>query len=190
MGTYAYSAARAPGAKPDRYATQEGDANGVVRGQYAYLDPNYQWQQVAYLADANGFHVDASNLPIANVDTPAVAAAKAQHSALYGQIALSHAQGIEHPIVPAVVPQDTAAVSAARAQHEALFGHLAQVNSQAPIEVVRQVPVETAAVSEQRLKFADQFAAIAQEHARIAEEHALLAEQEERERLAAEGELA
>ena len=30
-----------------RYATQEGDANGVVRGQYAYLDPNYQWQQVS-----------------------------------------------------------------------------------------------------------------------------------------------
>ena len=33
-----------------RYATQEGDANGVVRGQYAYLDPNYQWQQVSCLA--------------------------------------------------------------------------------------------------------------------------------------------
>ena len=32
-----------------RYATQEGDANGVVRGQYAYLDPNYQWQQVSCL---------------------------------------------------------------------------------------------------------------------------------------------
>merc|ERR1712083_1053513 len=152
MGTYAYSAARAPGAKPDRYATQEGDANGVVRGQYAYLDPNYQWQQVAYLADANGFHVDASNLPIANVDTPAVAAA--------------------------------------RAQHEALFGHLAQVNSQAPVEVVRQGPVETATVIKQRSKFAEQFAAIAEEHARIAVEHALLAEQEERERLAAEGKLA
>ena len=32
-----------------RYASQEGDANGVVRGQYAYLDPNYQWQQVSCL---------------------------------------------------------------------------------------------------------------------------------------------
>ena len=60
-------------------------------------------------------------------DTPAVAAAKAQHSALYGQIALSHAQvhnslltklksrfhrftffmqGIQSPsAVPAVIPQ-------------------------------------------------------------------------------------
>merc|ERR1719264_1534395 len=104
------------------------------------------------------------------------------NSALYGQIALSHAQGVVTPIVPVVVPQDTAAVSAARAQHEALFGHLAQINSQVPIDVVRQVPVESAAVSEQRTKFADQFAAIAEEHARIAKEHALLAEQEERER--------
>ena len=101
--------------------------------------------------------MDASNLPVANVvgtknfckkifcaveqiisnppvssqvkvqDTPAVAAAKAQHSALYGQIALSHAQvhsslltklkgrfhrftfflqGIQSPsAVPAVIPQ-------------------------------------------------------------------------------------
>ena len=39
-----------PNVKHDtRYATQEGDANGVVRGQYAYLDPNYQWQQVSCL---------------------------------------------------------------------------------------------------------------------------------------------
>ena len=39
-----------PNVKNDtRYATQEGDANGVVRGQYAYLDPNYQWQQVSCL---------------------------------------------------------------------------------------------------------------------------------------------
>jgi len=61
---------------------------------------------------------------------------------------------------------------------------------QAPVEVVRPLPVESAAVSRQRSQFADQFAAIAQEHARIAEEHALLAEQEERERQAAEGKLA
>ena len=40
------------------------------------------------------------------------------------------------------------------------------ITFQVPIEVVRPGPVETAAVSEQRSKFADQFAAIAQEHAR------------------------
>merc|ERR1712002_1447644 len=44
---YAYSAARVPGASPDRYASQQGDELGVVRGQYAYLDPNYKWQQGA-----------------------------------------------------------------------------------------------------------------------------------------------
>merc|ERR1719391_1595300 len=90
--TYAYSAARAPGAKPDRYASQEGDANGVVRGQYAYLDPNYQWQQVAYLADADGFHVDASNLPVANVDTPAVSEQRLKFADQFAAIAQEHAR--------------------------------------------------------------------------------------------------
>ena len=42
---YAFSAARLPGAAPDRYVQSEGDETGVVRGSYAYLDPNYQWQQ-------------------------------------------------------------------------------------------------------------------------------------------------
>jgi hypothetical protein len=30
----------------NRYVEQEGDANGVVRGSYAYLDPNHEWQKV------------------------------------------------------------------------------------------------------------------------------------------------
>ena len=41
-----------------------------------------------------------------------------------------------------------------------------QSDFQAPVEVVRQGPVETAAVIKQRSKFAEQFAAIAEEHAR------------------------
>ena len=44
---YAFSAARLPGAAPDRYVQSEGDEAGVVRGSYAYLDPNYQWQQAS-----------------------------------------------------------------------------------------------------------------------------------------------
>ena len=56
---FAFSAARAPGAEPDRYVESEGDAAGVVRGSYSYLDPNYRWQQVTvsqplYLARLTG----------------------------------------------------------------------------------------------------------------------------------------
>ena len=43
---YAFAASRLPGAAPDRYVESEGDADGVIRGSYAYLDPNYQWRQV------------------------------------------------------------------------------------------------------------------------------------------------
>ena len=63
---YAFAAGRVPGGKPDRYVESEGDAQGVIRGGYAYLDPNYQWQKVEYIADENGFHVDSSALPVAN----------------------------------------------------------------------------------------------------------------------------
>ena len=38
----------------------------MIRGGYAYLDPNNEWQKVEYVADDNGFHVDSSALPIAN----------------------------------------------------------------------------------------------------------------------------
>ena len=43
---YSFNAARSPGAKPDRYVESEGDADGVVRGSYAYLDPNFNWHKV------------------------------------------------------------------------------------------------------------------------------------------------
>ncbi len=31
---------------PDRYVEQEGDEDGVIRGTYTYLDPNWTWQTV------------------------------------------------------------------------------------------------------------------------------------------------
>ena len=64
MAQYAFSASRLPGAAPDRYVESEGDSEGVIRsvkvimmimmmlmmmiirGSYAYLDPNQEWRQV------------------------------------------------------------------------------------------------------------------------------------------------
>ena len=63
---YSFSAGRSPNGRPDRYVEQAGDAAGVVRGSYSYLDPNWEWQKVSYVADDLGFHVEASNLPVAN----------------------------------------------------------------------------------------------------------------------------
>ena len=63
---YAFASGRYPGGAPDRYTQSEGDAQGVIRGGYAYLDPNHQWQKVEYVADENGFHVDTSVNPVAH----------------------------------------------------------------------------------------------------------------------------
>merc|ERR1712106_469741 len=61
-------------------------ADGVVRGAYRYIDTNGVVQTVEYIADAAGFRVAGTNLPVASAalpvavqDTPEVAAAKQAH---------------------------------------------------------------------------------------------------------------
>ena len=149
---YAFSAARLPGAAPDRYVQSEGDEAGVVRGSYAYLDPNYQWQQVhkyflqkyeiflprlfvqvEYVADSAGFHVAG---PVSHpAETAAVRAARLQHAQLYDAIAVRNSQLPVAPLVPAPAPAAPA-------------------------------PQETAAVANLRSSFHQQFEQIAAEHAR------------------------
>ena len=50
------------------------------------------------LLPLNAGHTDNNTKNTIMQDTPAVAAAKAQHSALYGQIALSHAQVLKQAL--------------------------------------------------------------------------------------------
>jgi hypothetical protein len=47
---------------------------GVVRGAYSYVDSNGIVQSVNYIADALGFRVGATNLPVHNVDAEPAAA--------------------------------------------------------------------------------------------------------------------
>merc|ERR1712079_817376 len=47
-----------------------GTADGVVRGAYQYVDSDGIVQTVNYIADALGFRVGASNLPVHHVDAP------------------------------------------------------------------------------------------------------------------------
>lgn len=39
--------------------------DGITRGGYNYIDADGKLQSVQYTSDANGFHVDATNLPVA-----------------------------------------------------------------------------------------------------------------------------
>merc|ERR1712106_1008405 len=50
-------------------------ADGVVRGAYSYVDSDGIVQTVNYIADAMGFRVGATNLPVHEVGAPVVAAA-------------------------------------------------------------------------------------------------------------------
>merc|ERR1712106_1310297 len=73
-------------------------ADGVVRGAYRYIDTNGVVQTVEYIADAAGFRVAGTNLPVASAalpvavqDTPEVAAAKQAHFEAVGAAAAAAA---------------------------------------------------------------------------------------------------
>ena len=51
------------------------------------MDPRQKVQEIVYVSDDNGFHVEASNLP---QDTPVVSAAKRRHQELFDRIRLEH----------------------------------------------------------------------------------------------------
>merc|ERR1711879_298886 len=63
-------------------------ADGVVRGAYQYVDANGLVQTVNYIADALGFRVGATNLPVHHVEGP--------HAE-----PVAEAQAVEEPVVAA-----------------------------------------------------------------------------------------
>merc|ERR1712083_916284 len=63
-------------------------ADGVVRGAYQYVDANGIVQTVNYIADALGFRVGATNLPVHHVEGP--------HAE-----PIQEAQAVEEPVVAA-----------------------------------------------------------------------------------------
>ena len=122
----------------------------MIRGGYAYLDPNYKWQKVEYVADENGFHVDPSVLPVANL----VAHPRVQSMLIQMAFITSYIQ-------------DTVAVAQAKANHQNLYEQIALRNSQIPVAPQAFANVETAAVASHREAFHKQFDQIAAEHARL-----------------------
>merc|ERR1712241_7483 len=74
-------------------------ADGVIRGAYSYVDSDGIVQNVNYIADALGFRVGATNLPVHHVDAPVEAAAPVQTAAA-APVAAST------PVVAAATPVD------------------------------------------------------------------------------------
>lgn len=109
--------------------------DGVTRGSYSYIDSNAQLQTVNYVADALGFRVAATNLPVAPVDhnvapvnndeapkqvedTPEVKQARAEHLAEVAKARSSEGFEGEEEIEGAPEPvEDTPEVKQAREEH-------------------------------------------------------------------------
>ncbi|XP_037778365.1 cuticle protein 19.8-like [Penaeus monodon] len=105
LGQYSFGYAGGPSSR-----AESRDAFGVVRGSYNYVDSEGKLQTQHYVADALGFRVSGTNLPVAPdapvtaplaalpgplpepvQDTPEVAAAKAAHQQAYDEAAAAAA---------------------------------------------------------------------------------------------------
>ncbi len=169
---YSYAAGRHPGGKPDRYVEEEGDERGVVRGSYAYLDPNWKWQKVEYVADPEtGFHVknqDESAAAALPLDTAEVAKAKQRHRALFAAIAERHRRVNGAVAASAKEPPSLAS------QPQPQPRQTPSLSPYAVAPLLPHAPVETDAVKRKREEHAAAFRRIAEEHARIAAEQSRL----------------
>ncbi|XP_047496648.1 uncharacterized protein LOC125044195 [Penaeus chinensis] len=105
LGQYSFGYAGGPSSR-----AESRDAFGVVRGSYNYVDSEGKVQTQHYVADALGFRVSGTNLPVAPnapvaaslaalpgplpepvQDTPEVAAAKVAHQQAYDEAAAAAA---------------------------------------------------------------------------------------------------
>ncbi|XP_042884103.1 cuticle protein 19.8-like [Penaeus japonicus] len=109
IGQYSFGYAGGPSSR-----SESRDAYGVVRGSYNYVDSEGKVQTQHYVADALGFRVSGTNLPVAPdapvaaplalpgplpepvQDTPEVAAAKAAHQQAYDEAAAAAAAAPDH----------------------------------------------------------------------------------------------
>ncbi|XP_071537151.1 uncharacterized protein [Panulirus ornatus] len=108
LGQYSFGYAGGPSAR-----SETRDAYGIVRGSYNYVDADGKVQTQHYVADALGFRVSGTNLPVAP-DAPEVPAV---------------------PALPGPVPepvQDTPEVAAAKAAFKSAYDEAAAAAAAAP----------------------------------------------------------
>jgi len=123
FGQFSFGHAGGPSAR-----TEARNAYGVTTGSYQYIDANGLLQTVNYIADpVNGFRVAGTNLPVAPVvgaveplvapvfdlplpvavvDTPEVAAAKAEFATAYAAAAAAAAAAPEEPAAEEAVAEE------------------------------------------------------------------------------------
>ncbi|CAL4179438.1 unnamed protein product, partial [Meganyctiphanes norvegica] len=147
LGQYTFGYSGGPSSRAENR-----DAFGVVRGSYNYVDANGEIQTQSYIADALGFRVAATNLPVAPeagdaptlvgtepvMDTVEVKAAKASFRKLFDEAAAAAEAAPDTrrkrstDLVAPESVQDTAEVAQAKAEFQALYNQAAAAAEAAP----------------------------------------------------------
>ena len=148
LGGYTYGYADGLSTK-----SESKNAYGGTVGSYTYLDANNKVQTVSYVADAAGFRVKGTNLPVApeaNLvapvhslvgpapvdDTAEVKAAKAEFKRLYDEAAAAAEAAPDarkrRSLVAPLPVSDTPEVVAAKAEHARLYAAAAAAADAAP----------------------------------------------------------
>jgi len=113
-------------------------ADGVVRGAYSYVDANGLTQSVNYIADALGFRVAATNLPVHDVAQDVAVAEPAIAPKVDSYAYLPYAQTYEYNNIQPVVAAAPVVAQAAPAVAQA-----APYVAQAAVPVVAASPAVT-----------------------------------------------
>jgi len=115
-------------------------ADGVIRGAYSYVDSDGIVQNVNYIADALGFRVGATNLPVHHVDAPVEAATPVQAVAAAAPVAVAQAP------VAAAAPVIAPEVSYAYLPYASNYGYSVPAVAPAPVAapIVAAAPVVAA----------------------------------------------
>merc|ERR1712061_206961 len=111
-------------------------ADGVIRGAYSYVDSDGIVQNINYIADALGFRVGATNLPVYHVDAPVEAAAPVQAVAAAAPVAPAPAVA-----APVIAPE----VSYAYLPYASNYGYSVPAAAPAPVAAPVAAPVVAAA---------------------------------------------
>jgi len=113
LGSYSYGYAGGPSAK-----TESKTPDGVTRGSYSYIDADGIQQTVNYVSDpVNGFRVAATNLPVQPAAAVPVAHHAALPVAHHVPVAIHQAGPLDTPEVAAAKAQHFAAHAEARARN-------------------------------------------------------------------------
>merc|ERR1712142_1243582 len=125
-------------ASSDQTKQEVKTADGVIRGAYSYVDANGLTQTVNYIADALGFRVAATNLPVHDVPEDVAAPQQVMAAKVDSYAYLPYAQSYEYTPVAQTVIAKASPVAAQTTP--VTYAQAAPVAQVAPV-VAQAVPV-------------------------------------------------